>query len=178
MNENNKQTPQEADTLKRVWAYLKPEMRLFALAILAMGLVAASEGIIPKVVNDLLDKGFGGDYAGKLWHVPALLTGVALVRGVAQFASGYLLAQISNRVLFKMRMQMFGRMLQAPALFFHRNTAASLINAVIFEVNQVMQILTGVLITLVRDSLTVLALLIYLFYTNWRLTWWWRCCCR
>ncbi len=69
--------------------------------------------------------------------MPALLTGVALVRGVAQFASGYLLAQISNRVLFKMRMQMFGRMLQAPALFFHRNTAASLINAVIFEVNQV-----------------------------------------
>ncbi|MGN8554397.1 UNVERIFIED_CONTAM: lipid A export permease/ATP-binding protein MsbA, partial [Microbacterium sp. SLM126] len=67
-------------------------------------------------------------------------------------------------------MQMFDRMLHAPALFYHRNTAASLINAVIIEVNQVMQILTGVLITLVRDSLTVLALLVYLFYTNWRLT--------
>lgn len=170
MNDSKKQTPQESDTLKRVWAYLKPEMRNFVLAILAMALVAASEGIIPKVVNDLLDKGFGGDYAGKLWHVPALLVGVALVRGVAQFASGYLLSLISNRVLLKMRMQMFERMLHAPALFYHRNTAASLINAVIFEVNQVMQILTGVLITLVRDSLTVLALLIYLFYTNWRLT--------
>ncbi|MDF3836684.1 lipid A export permease/ATP-binding protein MsbA [Cupriavidus basilensis] len=161
---------QEADTLKRVWAYLRPEMRVFIVAIIAMAVVAGAEGIIPKIVNDLLDKGFGGAYAGKLWHVPALLTGVALVRGVAQFASGYLLSLISNRVLLKMRMQMFERMLHAPALFFHRNTAASLINAVIFEVNQVMQILTGVLITLVRDSLTVLALLIYLFYTNWRLT--------
>ncbi|WP_343656783.1 lipid A export permease/ATP-binding protein MsbA [Cupriavidus sp.] len=170
MKDSKKQTPQETDTLKRVWAYLKPEMRNFVLAILAMALVAASEGIIPKVVNDLLDKGFGGSYAGKLWHVPALLVGVALVRGVAQFASGYLLSLISNKVLLKMRMQMFERMLHAPALFYHRNTAASLINAVIFEVNQVMQILTGVLITLVRDSLTVLALLVYLFYTNWRLT--------
>nr|WP_315592281.1 lipid A export permease/ATP-binding protein MsbA [uncultured Cupriavidus sp.] len=170
MNDSKQQKPQESDTLKRVWSYLKPEMRTFALAILAMGLVAASEGIIPKVVNDLLDKGFGGAYAGKLWHVPALLVGVALVRGVAQFASGFLLSKISNGVLLKMRMQMFERMLHAPALFYHRNTAASLINAVIFEVNQVMQILTGVLITLVRDSLTVLALLIYLFYTNWRLT--------
>lgn len=170
MKDSKKQTTQEADTLKRVWAYLKPHTRTFALAILAMGLVAGAEGIIPKVVNDLLDKGFGGAYAGKLWHVPALLVGVALIRGLAQFASGYLLALISNRVLLKMRMQMFERMLHAPALFYHRNTAASLINAVIFEVNQVMQILTGVLITLVRDSLTVLALLIYLFYTNWRLT--------
>ncbi len=40
----------------------------------------------------------------------------------------------------------------------------------IFEVNQVLSILTSVFITLVRDSLTVVALLIYLFYTNWRLT--------
>lgn len=154
----------------RLWSYLRPELRIFIAAILAMAVVAASEGVIPKVVNDLLDKGFGGEYAGKLWHVPALLTGVALIRGIAQFASGYLLSLISNRVLLKMRLQMFERMLHVPAMFFHRNTAASLINAVIFEVNQVLQILTNVFITLVRDSLTVVALLIYLFYTNWRLT--------
>lgn len=154
----------------RLWSYLRPELRVFIGAILAMAVVAGSEGVIPKVVNDLLDKGFGGGYAGTLWHVPALLTGVALIRGVAQFASGYLLNLISNRVLLKMRMQMFERLLHAPAAFFHRNTAASLINAVIFEVNQVLQILTSVFITLVRDSLTVVALLIYLFYTNWRLT--------
>ncbi|WP_205751659.1 MULTISPECIES: lipid A export permease/ATP-binding protein MsbA [Cupriavidus] len=154
----------------RLWSYLRPELRVFVGAIIAMAVVAASEGVIPKVVNDLLDKGFGGDYAGTLWHVPAILTGVALIRGVAQFASGYLLNLISNRVLLKMRMQMFERLLHAPAGFFHRNTAASLINAVIFEVNQVLQILTSVFITLVRDSLTVVALLIYLFYTNWRLT--------
>ena len=154
----------------RLWSYLRPELRIFIAAIVAMAVVAASEGVIPKVVNDLLDKGFGGDYAGKLWHVPAILTGVALIRGLAQFASGYLLSLISNRVLLKMRLQMFERMLHVPAMFFHRNTAASLINAVIFEVNQVLQILTSVFITLVRDSLTVVALLIYLFYTNWRLT--------
>ncbi|KWR89703.1 lipid A export permease/ATP-binding protein MsbA [Cupriavidus sp. IDO] len=154
----------------RLWSYLRPELRVFIGAILAMAVVAGSEGVIPKVVNDLLDKGFGGSYAGTLWHVPAILTGVALIRGVAQFASGYLLNLISNRVLLKMRIQMFERLLHAPAGFFHRNTAASLINAVIFEVNQVLQILTSVFITLVRDSLTVVALLIYLFYTNWRLT--------
>lgn len=155
---------------KRLWSYLRPELRIFVGAILAMAVMAACEGVIPKVVNDLLDKGFGGDFAGKLWHVPALLIGVAVVRGLAQFASGYLLSLISNRVLLKMRMEMFERMLNVPAMFFHRNTAASLINAVIFEVNQVLQILTNVFITLVRDSLTVVALLIYLFYTNWRLT--------
>ncbi len=156
--------------LKRLWGYLRPELTAFILAMVAMGVVAATEGIIPKVVKDLLDQGFGGEYAGKLWQVPAMLVGIAVVRGIAQFASTYLLSLVSNKVLLNLRMKMFERLLQAPASYYQRNTAASIINAVIFEVNQVLQVLTGVFITLVRDSMTVLALLIFLFYTNWRLT--------
>ncbi|MHA6830907.1 lipid A export permease/ATP-binding protein MsbA [Ralstonia pseudosolanacearum] len=155
---------------KRLWTYLRPELSSFILAMVAMGVVAATEGIIPKVVKDLLDQGFGGEYAGKLWRVPAMLVGIAVVRGVAQFGATYFLSLVSNKVLLNLRMKMFERLLQAPAAFYQRNTAATLINAVIFEVNQVLQVLTGVFITLVRDSMTVLALLIFLFYTNWRLT--------
>jgi subfamily B ATP-binding cassette protein MsbA len=158
------------NNLKRLWGYLRPELTAFILSMVAMGVVAATEGIIPKVVKDLLDQGFGGEYAGKLWQVPAMLVGIAVVRGVAQFASTYLLSLVSNKVLLNLRMKMFERLLQAPASFYQRNTAASIINAVIFEVNQVLQVLTGVFITMVRDSMTVLALLVFLFYTNWRLT--------
>ena len=156
--------------LKRLWTYLRPELTAFILSMVAMGVVAATEGIIPKVVKDLLDQGFGGEYAGKLWQVPAMLVGIAVVRGVAQFASTYLLSLVSNKVLLNLRVKMFERLLQAPASYYQQNTAASIINAVIFEVNQVLQVLTGVFITMVRDSMTVLALLVFLFYTNWRLT--------
>ena len=63
--------------LKRLWGYLRPELTAFILAMVAMGVVAATEGIIPKVVKDLLDQGFGGEYAGKLWQVPAPVPGSA-----------------------------------------------------------------------------------------------------
>ncbi|WP_009521642.1 lipid A export permease/ATP-binding protein MsbA [Imbroritus primus] len=155
---------------KRLGTYLWPQRGIFIGAILAMAVVALSEAAIPKIVTDLLDKGFGGQYVGRLWHVPALLIGIAVIRGVAQFSSNYLLNLLSNRVLLRLRLEMFERMLHAPAAFYHRNNAATLINAVIFEVNQVLQILTSVFITLVRDSLTVLALLAFLFWTNWQLT--------
>lgn len=155
---------------KRLGTYLWPQRGIFLGAILAMAVVALSEAAIPKIVTDLLDKGFGGQYVGKLWHVPALLIGIAVIRGVAQFSSNYLLNLLSNRVLLRLRLEMFERVLHAPAAFYHRNNAATLINAVIFEVNQVLQILTSVFITLVRDSLTVLALLAFLFWTNWQLT--------
>src|SRR5579875_1353384 len=89
--------------LKRLWTYLRPELTAFILSMVAMGVVAATEGIIPKVVKDLLDQGFGGEYAGKLWQVPAMLVGIAVVRGVAQFASTYLLSLVSNKVLLNLR---------------------------------------------------------------------------
>jgi subfamily B ATP-binding cassette protein MsbA len=61
-------------------------------------------------------------------------------------------------------------MIHTGATFFQRETASTVINAIVFEVNQILSVLTGVMVTLVRDSLTVVFLLGYLFYLNWRLT--------
>ena len=96
--------------------------------------------------------------------------GLALVRGVSQYASNYLLNYVSNRILLQLRLEMFQRMLHTGASFFQRETASTVINAIVFEVNQILSVLTGVMVTLVRDSLTVIFLLGYLFYLNWRLT--------
>jgi subfamily B ATP-binding cassette protein MsbA len=159
-------------TLKRLGGLLKPYFWVLLLAILSMAVVAATEPAIPALLKPLLDKGFGTKDHGTSarWYVPAAVIGLALVRGLAQYASNYLLSWVSNKVLLDLRLRMFDRMLHAPASFFQRETASTIINAIVFEVNQVLNVLVGVLITLVRDSLTVVFLLGYLFYLNWRLT--------
>jgi subfamily B ATP-binding cassette protein MsbA len=65
---------------------------------------------------------------------------------------------------------MFDRMIHTSVAFFQRETASTVINAIVFEVNQILNVLLSVMVTLVRDSLTVVFLLGYLFYLNWRLT--------
>ncbi|QKM47924.1 Lipid A export ATP-binding/permease protein MsbA [Burkholderia glumae] len=157
--------------LRRLWPYIKPLVGILALAILSMGIVAATEAGIPALLKPLLDRGFGAHSNEKAkWLVPAAIIGLALVRGFAQYASNYLLNYVSNRVLLKLRLEMFERMIHTSASFFMRETASTVINAVVFEVNQILGVLTGVMVTLVRDSMTVLFLLAYLFYLNWRLT--------
>ncbi|BBE09090.1 MAG: ATP-binding cassette, subfamily B, MsbA [Glomeribacter sp. 1016415] len=160
------------ETLTRIWSYLKAHRWIMVLAVASMALVAASEAGIPALLKPLLDKGFGAkDQAAQVkWLVPLAVVVLALVRGAAQYASNYLLSWLSNRVLLDLRLHMFQRMLHASAFFFQRETASTIMNAIVFEVNQVLSILTGVLITLVRDSLAVFFLLGYLFYLNWRLT--------
>ncbi|MCL4651159.1 lipid A export permease/ATP-binding protein MsbA [Burkholderia multivorans] len=156
---------------RRLWPYLKPLLWVMLAGVLAMAVVAATEAGIPALLKPLLDRGFGtkGDVTAKL-YVPIAVVGLALVRAAAQYASNYLLQYVSNRILLDLRIQMFDRMIHAGVSFFQRETASTVINAVVFEVNQVLNVLLGVMITLVRDSLTVLFLLGYLFYLNWRLT--------
>lgn len=156
---------------RRLWPYLKPLLWVMVAGVLAMAVVAATEAGIPALLKPLLDRGFGtkGDVTAKL-YVPIAVVGLALVRAAAQYASNYLLQYVSNRILLDLRIEMFNRMIHTGVSFFQRETASTVINAVVFEVNQVLNVLLGVLITLVRDSLTVVFLLGYLFYLNWRLT--------
>jgi len=157
--------------MARLWLYLKPHIGVLILAMVAMAIVSATEPAVPALLKPLLDKGFGShDHSSARWWIPLAVVGLALLRGVAQYAANYLLSWVSNRVLLDLRLKMFEQMLHAPAAFFQRETASTIINAIVFEVNQVLNVLTGVLITLVRDSFTVIFLLGYLFYLNWRLT--------
>jgi subfamily B ATP-binding cassette protein MsbA len=135
-----------------------------------MALVAAAETSIPALMKPLLDRGFTGELDTKLWLVPIFLVGLAFIRGGAQFLSNYLLSRVINAVLLKLREQMFQTLLHAKTEFYQKSSASSLINAVVFEVNNVLSIMGTMLISLVRDSLTVLGLLGYLIYLNWKLT--------
>jgi subfamily B ATP-binding cassette protein MsbA len=156
--------------LTRILKYALPHKVAVFLALLGLTIVAATETAIPALLKPLLDRGFSGKLDDKLWYVPAFLVGLAFIRGIAQFGSNYALSHITNSVLFKLREQMFNRLLQAPADLFQNRSSASLINAVVFEVNAVLQVITSIAMNLVRDSLTVIGLMAYLFYLNWRLT--------
>jgi subfamily B ATP-binding cassette protein MsbA len=160
-----------AVVFRRLWPYIKPLLWVILGAIAAMAVSAGTDAAIPALLKPLLDKGFGAHASNKAaWFVPGAVIGLALVRGVSQYASGYLLAYVSNKILLDLRLKMFDRMIHTSVAFFQRETASTVINAIVFEVNQILNVLLSVMVTLVRDSLTVIFLLGYLFYLNWRLT--------
>ncbi len=161
---------QDRTALNRLISYLRPHIGLIIGSLVAMAFVAAAETSIPALMKPLLDRGFTGQLNSKLWQVPVFLVGLAIVRSLAQFLSNYLLTKVINEVLVKLREQMFQSLLHARTTFFQKNSASHLINAVVFEVNNVLSIMGGVLISLVRDSLTVIGLIGYLIYLNWKLT--------
>ncbi len=157
--------------VKRLLAIVKPyRMRAF-LSLLAMAGTAATQPLLGKALELLLDKGFGpGKVDFSLWLVPAVLISIFVLRGIFTFSTAYLNNWVISRVLNDLRGMVFERVLRLPVARFHEESTGKIINTVIGEVRQVVDMINSVFIAFVRDTLVVLGLLAALLYLNWRLT--------
>jgi len=130
---------------------------------------AITEPLIPALLKPLLDQGFT-EGSLELWMVPAAIMGVFVVRGLAQFVGQYALARIANEGMLTLRTALFNRLLAADMGLFTRQSASSLSNTVVYEVQTGATLLVQALLGISRDGFTLVALLGYLLYLNWQLT--------
>nr|WP_314607220.1 lipid A export permease/ATP-binding protein MsbA [uncultured Janthinobacterium sp.] len=156
--------------LKRLTALHAPYKKHLALALLAMVVTAGTEPLLPYALKLLLDNGFGGKVSFSFWLVPLIVIGIFAIRGASTFASSYLMSYVSTRILNELRRRMFASMLNLPIDFYNTHTVGKVINSIMFEVQQIIEMVTKVFTSIVRSSLTVLGLLAWLLYLNWALT--------
>jgi subfamily B ATP-binding cassette protein MsbA len=154
----------------RLLGYVRPYWKMFALAVLGMVLTAATEPLFPAVMKPLLDGSFVSRDPDIAFLMPFALVGIFLLRGVLTFISSYALAWVSNRVILDIRRDLFRRLLELPSSFFESRSSGALLSKAAYDVTGVAAAATTVLTVLVRDSLTVVGLLLWLLYLNWKLT--------
>jgi ATP-binding cassette, subfamily B, bacterial MsbA len=95
---------------------------------------------------------------------------LATVRGIAGFVAQYSLARMANQAMVTLRGTLFGRLLDAPMSLFGQTSASTLSNTVVYEVQTGTTLLVNAMLSLIKDSLTLVALMAYLLYINWKLT--------
>lgn len=142
---------------------------VWALAALATAIAASTEPVVPALLGPLLDKGFGQSEI-PLWSVPVVLIGLFAVRGLAIYAAKMALAKIANDGVMRLRRVLFERLQGAALADLAPYSSSELSNTLVYEVQAGMGQLVGGILTLVKDSLTLVALLAYLLFLNWQLS--------
>jgi subfamily B ATP-binding cassette protein MsbA len=155
--------------MRRLWPYFGNQRGIWALAVLATVVAAATEPLIPALFKPLLDEGFA-ENSLPLWVVPAAVIGIFLVRGMAFFVSQYALARIANDGMEALREALFKRLIQAEMSIFSKQSASALSNTLVYEVQTGATQLISALLGLSRDGFTLIALVTYLMFLNWKLT--------
>lgn len=157
-------------TFKRILSLLKPYKGRLLLALGGMVVTAATEPAVAAMMKLLLDKGFSETRSFSLWLVPVFVIGIFVVRGLSTFTTSYMMSSVTGRLMATLRQQMFRQLLDVPLSYYKDNSTGKLINAMMLEVHQILDMIRNVMIVLIRDSLTVIGLLGYLFWLNWKLT--------
>ncbi len=139
------------------------------LAVAASVLGALTEPILPALTKPLLDQGFSQGTV-PLWLVPVCLISLFVVRGTASFVSQYALARAGNQAVLNLRRRLFAQLMAVELALFRSHPASALSNTVVFEIQSGAQMLVNALLQVVKDSMTLLALMGYLLYLNWQLT--------
>jgi subfamily B ATP-binding cassette protein MsbA len=130
---------------------------------------ALTEPLIPALFQPLLDSGFAQNIL-PLWTIPVVVIGLFSLRGLAHFLAQYALARVTNDGMEKLRSDLFGKLVRADMSLFSRQSASALSNTVVYEVQTGASQLISALIGLSRDGFTLLALVGYLMWLNWKLT--------
>jgi subfamily B ATP-binding cassette protein MsbA len=151
---------------KRLLGYATPYWRVFSLAVLAMIGFAATDTGFAALMKPMLDGNFIERDPATIRFVPLALVGLFVLRGVTGFVSRYGMSWIGRRVIQRLRHDLFHRLLHLPSQYFDRNPSGRLLSHLTFDVEQVAEATTNAVTILIRDSLTMLFLLIYMFWIS------------
>ena len=155
----------------RLLTYVRPYWSAFAVAVLCMGLSSIVEPIFPAMMKGLFDNGFAQDPESWNWLLyPLAIVGVFIARAILGFVGDYTMSWVSNNVISELRQAMFAKIVRLPVSYFGDHTSGRLMSRVTYDVGNVSSAATSVLTTMIKDSLSLIGLLGWLLYLNWKLT--------
>lgn len=164
---NDKLPPISAKQIyQRLLSYVKPYWLAFAAAILSMAVFAGTEVGLAALMKPLMDGSFVERDSTTIQLIPLLLIGLFLIRGVANFVTAYGLGWVARNVIKQLRTEMFHRLITLPASFYDQSTSGQLMSKLLYDVEQVANATTDAVLTLIRDSLTIIGLLAWMIYLN------------
>lgn len=164
-----KSTNASIQIYKRLLVYVKPYRGLFAISIFGFSIYSGTQSALVVLIRHIVDTLQTQTREG-MFYLPMFFSGVFIVQGIGTYLGNYFLAKVSTNVVHALRCEIFDKYTELPTAFFDANNIGYLISRITNNVGEMTKASTDAIRTFVREGLTVLGLLIYLFYSNWMLS--------
>jgi subfamily B ATP-binding cassette protein MsbA len=151
---------------RHAWRY----KYVFVTSILSLVVLSASNTGFLALIKQVTDEGFVKKAADQTVLLPLMLFGLMVLRGVAGFVSIYTMRVVARRVVEDFRKDMFSKLMYLPVQFFDARSSGSLVSKFGFDIERLSTATTRSWLNVLRDVLTVVSLIGYMLYLDWRLT--------
>ncbi|WP_349431837.1 lipid A export permease/ATP-binding protein MsbA [Methylomarinum sp. Ch1-1] len=166
-NKHSKQTG--ARIYRRLLGYVVPHRLLFFISVIGFLFYSSTQPMFAALVKHIIDTLQAGEKQ-KMLYLPLFFSGLVFIRGIGAYLGNYFLAKVSSNVVHALRCEVFNQYTRLPTPYFDQNNSGYMISRITHNVGEVTKACTDAIRTFVREGLTVVGLLAYLFYVEWRLT--------
>jgi subfamily B ATP-binding cassette protein MsbA len=154
---------------RRMLRYVRPYAARLAFAMVCMIVVSSFRGAIAFLVKPALDDIFINKDAGRLKVIPLLVLGVYLLKGAFEFAQGYLMSGVGQRVIRDIRDHLYRHMQSLSLSFYMKHPTGVLMSRVTNDVGLMQGAVTEAVTGLIKDAFSALFLVGVIFYRDWKL---------
>ena len=158
-----------ADLYRRLLGYLRPHAGALVIGTVLAVVVAAMEGAIAWLVKPAMDDVFIRRDATMLKLIPLLFFATYVAKGLARYGQSYLMAAVGERVIARLRRDLYAHLQRMSLSFFTTRHTAELMSRVVTDVNRLARLSSTVLVMTIRQSVMVVALTTVMFVRDWRL---------
>ncbi len=147
--------------------HVRPHAGLLALAMVLMGVVAATTAALAFLMETILDDVFTARDRSSLYMAAVTVMAVFVAKGAATFGQQVAMNRVGQRILADMQKSMFDRLLRADLGWIHGRSSGGLISRFVNDVEKMRGSVSDTITAIGRDSLTVLFLIGVMFYQDW-----------
>ncbi len=160
---------QQKNIYLRLVSYAAPYKWIIALSMLASLGVAGSDAIIAYLVKPFVDDLIIAGNLKLAQLLPFFVIGLATFKGLCRYLQTYNIRTAGQLAIQDIRNEVFGHTLRLSTRFFTKSSSGSLMSRILNDVNVMQSALADVLVTFIRETLTLLALTGYAFYADWKM---------
>jgi len=148
---------------RRLLGYLRPNLLLFSVAVVALLIGTGAGLLLPLAIGGLVGEVVSaGDTAG-LDRLVLLLLALTVVLAISAFVQIWSLGVVGERIVARMRAQVFDRLVSLELDFYVQRRVGELISRLSSDVTQVRTMLTQTLTSLLSNTLSLIGSIIILF---------------
>ena len=155
---------------RRLFPYMRAHVPMLVVGGLLAVVVAAMDGAIAWLVKPAMDEIFIKRDLLMLKLIPLAILGAYVVKGVARYLQSYLMAAVGERVVARLRRDLYRHIQGMPLAFFADIHSADLMSRILNDVNRLARLSSGVVVMAIRQAATIVALLTVMVTREWLLT--------
>lgn len=154
---------------RRLLRYLRPYKGLFVISFLGYMLSSATQPLFAEMIKIIIDTLQTEERKDAL-RLPFMFSGLIIVRSIGVFIGGYFASRVSANIVHDLRCEIMAHYTRLPTTYFDSNNSGYLISRITHNVKKVTSATTDAVRTILREGMTAIGLLAYLFYINWQLS--------